>query len=276
MNPQLSNFWNLPADQVLVKVQSTPQGLSSEDAKQRLTQYGANSLKQKQQSHTLMLLLNQFNSPIILILIFAAILSSFLKDTIDIVSGNATAVVVNTGKATEFGKVSERLKFRPPETEFESGVHKFGYFLLEVTLTLVILIFAANIYLQRPVLDSFMFSLALAVGLIPQLLPAIISINLAHGAKLMAKKQVIVKRLPAIENFGSMNVLCADKTGTLTDGVVRIRSALNLDEKESDRILFYAYLNAISESGYVNPIDEAIGNHKSLRVGLWNRSFLHL
>lgn len=276
MNPQLSNFWNLPADQVLVKVQSTPQGLSSEDAKQRLTQYGANSLKQKQQSHTLMLLLNQFNSPIILILIFAAILSSFLKDTIDIVSGNATAVVVNTGKATEFGKVSERLKFRPPETEFESGVHKFGYFLLEVTLTLVILIFAANIYLQRPVLDSFMFSLALAVGLIPQLLPAIISINLAHGAKLMAKKQVIVKRLPAIENFGSMNVLCADKTGTLTDGVMRIRSALNLDEKESDRILFYAYLNAISESGYVNPIDEAIGNHKSLRVGLWNRSFLHL
>ena len=85
MNPQLSNFWNLPADQVLVKVQSTPQGLSSEDAKQRLTQYGANSLKQKQQSHTLTLLLNQFNSPIILILIFAAILSSFLKDTIDAV-----------------------------------------------------------------------------------------------------------------------------------------------------------------------------------------------
>ena len=389
MNPQLSNFWNLPADQVLVKVQSTPQGLSSEDAKQRLTQYGANSLKQKQQSHTLTLLLNQFNSPIILILIFAAILSSFLKDTIDaviilvivlasgllgfwqergaadavqkllemveikasilrdgqaqdvpvdevmpgdivllsaggsipgdclilesqtlsvdeatltgetypvakepgvlpgetglgqrtnslfmgthIVSGNATAVVVNTGKATEFGKVSERLKFRPPETEFESGVRKFGYFLLEVTLTLVILIFAANIYLQRPVLDSFMFSLALAVGLTPQLLPAIISINLAHGAKLMAKKQVIVKRLPAIENFGSMNVLCADKTGTLTDGVVRIRSALNLDGKESDRILFYAYLNAISESGYVNPIDEAIRNHKSFDISKYKK-----
>jgi Mg2+-importing ATPase len=147
----------------------------------------------------------------------------------DSCSCSATAVVVNTGKATEFGKVSERLKFRPPETEFENGIRKFGYFLLELTLTLVILIFAVNIYLQRPVLDSFMFSLALAVGLTPQLLPAIISINLAHGAKLMVKKQVIVKRLPAIENFGSMNVLCADKTGTLTDGVVRIRSALDVN-----------------------------------------------
>ena len=389
MNSQLSTFWNLSADQIFVQVQSTPQGLSSEEAKQRLSKYGANSLKQKQQSHTLTLLLNQFNSPIILILILAAILSIFLQDAIDaviilvivfasgflgfwqergaadavqkllelveikasilrdgkpqdvpvdevmpgdivllsagnsipgdclvlesqtlsvdeatltgetypvaketailpaetglgqrtnslfmgthVVSGTAKAVVVNTGKATEFGKVSERLKFRPPETEFENGIRKFGYFLLEVTLTLVILIFAANIYLHRPVLDSFMFSLALAVGLTPQLLPAIISINLAHGAKLMVKKQVIVKRLPAIENFGSMNVLCADKTGTLTDGVVRIRSALDVDGKESERVLFYAYLNAISESGYVNPIDEAIRNHKSFDISEYKK-----
>ena len=389
MNSQLSNFWNLPADQVLGKLQSTLQGLSNEDAKERLNKYSSNSLKQKQKSHTLTLLLNQFNSPIILILIVAAILSSFLEDAIDaiiilvivlasgllgfwqergaadavqkllelveikasilrdgkaqdvpidevmpgdivllsagnsipgdclvlesktlsvdeatltgetypvakepgvlpaetalgqrtnslfmgthVVSGTAKAVVVNTGKATEFGKVSERLKFRPPETEFENGIRKFGYFLLEVTLTLVILIFAANIYLHRPVLDSFMFSLALAVGLTPQLLPAIISINLAHGAKLMVKKQVIVKRLPAIENFGSMNVLCSDKTGTLTDGVVRIRSALNVDSQESDRILFYAYLNAISASGYVNPIDEAIRNHKSFDISQYKK-----
>lgn len=133
----------------------------------------------------------------------------------NVISGTAKAVVVYTGIETEFGKVSERLKLRPPETEFERGLSKFGYFLMEVTLTLVGLIFAANVYLHRPVLESFMFSLALAVGLTPQLLPAIISINLARGAKTMAKKQVIVKRLPAIENFGSMNVFCTDKTGTL-------------------------------------------------------------
>jgi Mg2+-importing ATPase len=163
------------------------------------------------------------------------------------------------------------LKFRPPETEFESGIRKFGYFLLEVTLILVVLIFAANVYLQRPMLDSFLFSLALAVGLTPQLLPAIVSINLAHGAKQMATKQVIVKRLPAIENFGSMNVLCSDKTGTLTDGTVRIRSALDTEGNESDRVLFHAYLNAATESGYVNPIDEAIRTHQSFDIGAYKK-----
>ena len=185
--------------------------------------------------------------------------------------GSATAVVVHTGKMTEFGKISERLKLRPPETEFETGIRKFGYFLLEITLTLVALIFAANVYLQRPVLDSFMFSLALAVGLTPQLLPVIVSINLAHGAKQMAKKQVIVKHLPAIENFGSMNVLCSDKTGTLTDGQVNIKSALDVNGQESDRVLFYAYLNAATESGYINPIDEAIRSHKSFDISAYQK-----
>jgi Mg2+-importing ATPase len=188
-----------------------------------------------------------------------------------VVSGSATAVVVHTGKMTEFGKISERLKLRPPETEFETGIRKFGYFLLEITLTLVALIFAANVYLQRPVLDSFMFSLALAVGLTPQLLPVIVSINLAHGAKQMAKKQVIVKHLPAIENFGSMNVLCSDKTGTLTDGQVNIKSALDVNGQESDRVLFYAYLNAAMESGYINPIDEAIRSHKSFDISAYQK-----
>jgi len=112
--------------------------------------------------------------------------------------------VVATGRATEFGKISERLKLRAPETEFQRGVRRFGNLLLEITLMLVISIFAINVYLHRPVLESFPFSLALAVGLTPQLLPVIISINLAHGAKLMARKRVIVKHLPAIENFGNM------------------------------------------------------------------------
>jgi Mg2+-importing ATPase len=116
-----------------------------------------------------------------------------------------------------------------------------------------------------------MFSLALAVGLTPQLLPVIVSINLAHGAKQMAKKQVIVKHLPAIENFGSMNVLCSDKTGTLTDGQVNIKSALDVNGQESDRVLFYAYLNAAMESGYINPIDEAIRSHKSFDISAYQK-----
>ena len=120
---------------------------------------------------------------------------------------------------------------------------------MEVTLLLVIIIFAVNVYLARPVLDSFLFSLALAVGLTPQLLPAIISVNLAHGAKYMALKKVIVKRLASIENFGSMNVLCSDKTGTLTEGVVHFRSALDVDGNESEKVLLFAYLNSFYEKG---------------------------
>lgn len=389
MNKIIPSFWNLPTETLLEQLHSSPQGLTTSESQKRLIQYGANSLKQKRKSHTFSLLLNQFKSPIILILMGAAILSSFLGDIINsliilaivlfsgllgfwqergaadaiakllamvevkarilrdgklkdipldevvpgdivqvsagdnipgdclilesqtlsideatltgetypvaknvgvlptetglsqrtnslligthVVSGSATAVVVHTGKMTEFGKISERLKLRPPETEFETGIRKFGYFLLEITLTLVALIFAANVYLQRLVLDSFMFSLALAVGLTPQLLPVIVSINLAHGAKQMAKKQVIVKHLPAIENFGSMNVLCSDKTGTLTDGQVNIKSALDVNGQESDRVLFYAYLNAAMESGYINPIDEAIRSHKSFDISAYQK-----
>ena len=183
-----------------------------------------------------------------------------------VISGKGNAVVISTGKDTEFGKISERLKLRPSETEFERGVKKFGYFLMEITLTLVMLIFAINVLLKRPAMDSFLFSLALAVGLTPQLLPAIISINLAHGAKLMAKSKVIVKRLASIENFGSMNVFCSDKTGTLTDGVVKLQSTPNIEGNHSEKILLYAYLNAIFESGFINPIDEAIRSFKKFDI----------
>ena len=162
--------------------------------------------------------------------------------------------------------MSERLKLRPQETDFEHGIRQFGYFLMEVTLVLVVAIFAINVYLARPVLDSFLFSLALAVGLTPQLLPAIISINLAHGAKRMAQEKVIVKRLASIENFGSMNVICADKTGTLTEGIVHLQSALDVAGAPSDKVLLYAYLNAFYETGFTNPIDEAIRTHRQFDV----------
>jgi Mg2+-importing ATPase len=188
-----------------------------------------------------------------------------------VVSGTARVVVVLTGKGTEFGKVSERLKLRPPETEFERGIRRFGYLLMEITLLLVIAIFAVNVYLSRPVLDSFLFSLALAVGLTPQLLPAIISINLAHGAKRMAERRVIVKRLASIEDFGSMNVLCSDKTGTLTEGTVRVHSAMDVEGKESERVLFHAYLNAFYETGFSNPIDEGIRRHRAFEVSSYRK-----
>jgi Mg2+-importing ATPase len=185
-----------------------------------------------------------------------------------VVSGSAKAVVIRTGKETEFGTVSERLKLRPPETDFERGIRRFGYFLMEVTLLLVIAIFAINVYLARPVLDSFLFSLALAVGLTPQLLPAIIRINLAHGAKQMAQAKVIVKRLASIENFGSMNVICSDKTGTLTEGIVHLQSALDVQGAPSDKVLLHAYLNAFYETGFTNPIDEAIRSQRQSADGI--------
>lgn len=371
-------FWSLPAAQLLEQLKASPQGLTSRQAQQQLARCGANLLTKQKRSGAFSLLIAQYKSPIILILLLAAGLSVFLHDRTDaliimgivlisgllgfwqekgaadalgklltmvqvkatvlrdgrasdipleevvpgditilnagdvipgdclildgkdlfvdeatltgetypveksagvlpaetglnqrgnslwmgthVVSGTATALVAQTGKQTEFGKISDRLKLRPQATEFELGVKNFGYFLMEVTLILVIIIFAVNVYFKQPVLESFMFSLALAVGLTPQLLPAIISINLAHGAKRMAGKKVIVKRLASIENFGSMNVLCSDKTGTLTEGVVHLHSALDAAGQPSDKVRRYAYLNAINETGFVNPIDEAIRN----------------
>ena len=174
------------------------------------------------------------------------------------VSGSARAVVVLTGKDTEFGRVSGRLKVREPETEFERGIRHFGHMLLEITMILVVAIFAINVYFSRPIIDSFLFSLALAVGLTPQLLPAIISINLAHGAGQMAAHKVIVKRLASIEDFGSMNVLCTDKTGTLTEGRVRMHSAQDIEGRESEELFTLAYINSFFETGFSNPIDQAV------------------
>jgi Mg2+-importing ATPase len=188
-----------------------------------------------------------------------------------IVSGSARAIVILTGKNTEFGKVSERLKLKPPETDFEHGIRRFGYFLGEVTLVLVVLIFAINVYLHKPVLESFLFSLALAVGLTPQLLPAIISINLAHGAKKMAEKKVIVKRLASIENLGSMNVLCSDKTGTLTEGTVQVESALDVNGMASEKVFLYSYINAFYETGFTNPIDMAILNYRKIDLSEYHK-----
>ncbi len=175
-----------------------------------------------------------------------------------VISGKAKALVMKTARQSEFGKISESLRLRAPETDFEKGVRRFGYMLMEITLLLMIVIFAVNVFLQKPILDSFLFSLALAVGLTPQLLPAIITVNLASGARRMAGKQVIVKRLSSIENFGSMNILCSDKTGTITEGKVKLHSACSVSGKSSVKVLEYAWLNASMQQGFRNPIDDAI------------------
>ena len=377
---QLDSYWSMDTGDALGMLETSKDGLSSAEAAGRLARYGPNVLETSKRRGTISLFLGQFKSPIILILVFAAILSLFLKDVADatiilviiflsgalgfwqekgaadavakllaivqvkamvvrdgeqsevplsevvpgdvvvldagdmipgdglvldskdlfvdqatltgetfpvkkdparvdagaplaqrkntvfmgthVVSGDALALVVKTGKSTEFGSVSERLKTRREETEFERGIKHFGYLLMEVTLILVIAIFAINVAFHKPVLDSFLFSLALAVGLTPQLLPAIISVNLSKGARRMADDKVIVKRLAAIENFGGMNVFCSDKTGTLTEGVVQVSDAIGVDGEQSEKVKLYSYLNAAFETGFTNPIDEAIRGQK--------------
>jgi Mg2+-importing ATPase len=356
---------------------AAPAGLTTIEARKRLAKFGENRLKAESRSSPIILLLRQFKSPIILILIGAAVVSLFLQDRTDailillivlasgllgfwqehsatsavaklramvetktrvlrdgretlvplaeivpgdivllsagaiipgdarliearelfvneavltgetfpvdknpeaeiflgthVVSGWGKAIILHTGKKTRFGKIAESLRLRRPETEFEHGIRRFGYLLAEVTLLLVLAIFFFNVFLHKPVLDSFLFALALAVGLTPQLLPAIITINLSHGARRMAQQKVIVKRLAAIENFGSMNVLCSDKTGTITEGKIDIRATIDAEGNQSAKVSLYAYLNAANEAGFVNPIDEAIRAHPPADCSGWKK-----
>jgi P-type Mg2+ transporter len=369
-------YWSLTPEQLLTALHASRSGLRPIDAEQRLKQYGLNTIGAQRQATALRLLLRQFESPLVLILIFAAIISGVVGEWVDasivlaivlgstilgfvqeytagnaveklrsqvtlkssvlrggkpqrlpseqvvpgdvvvlaagslipadgIVleandffvnqavltgetfpveknpatvpanasltqrtncvfmgtsagSGTAQALIVQTGKTTVFGQVAERLRLRPPETEFERGIRHFGNLLTQVMLVMVVIVLAVNIFLAKPFLDSLLFTLALAVGLTPELLPAIISVTLSHGAQKMAKRGVIVRRLTSIENFGSMDVLCTDKTGTLTEGVVRLDGALDTQGQPSEAVLKYAYLNAHYQSGLNNPLDEAI------------------
>lgn len=376
----IRKFWSLPAGELMEQLQASAGGLTGAEASRRLRVYGPNRLQYSKRTDTLRLFLAQFKSPLILILLAAAVVSFFLSEPVDaliiiaivllsgvlgfwqekraadavktllaivrtetlvvrdgtqqrvaveevvpgdicvfsagdvipadalileskdlfvqeaaltgesfpaekeagaiapetplmkrinslfmgthVISGSAQALVVHTGVATEFGQVSQRLRLQPAETEFEHGVRRFGYLLTEVTLILVFIIFGITVYLNRPVIDSFLFALAIAVGIIPELLPAIISINLAMGAVHMARRKVIVKQLASIENLGSMNVLCADKTGTLTEGAVKLQGTFDANGNSSEKALLYAYLNSSYETGFANPIDEAIRTHQ--------------
>ncbi|MEM1797239.1 MAG: magnesium-translocating P-type ATPase [Zestosphaera sp.] len=183
-----------------------------------------------------------------------------------VVSGTATALVVRTGSLAEYGKIVKRLVKKRGETEFERSLRSFGYMVMQVTFLLVIFVFFINALYMRGVLDSLLFAVALAVGLTPELLPMIISINLSKGAVLMAKKNVIVKRLAAIQNLGSMNILCTDKIGTLTEGRVELVLYVDLNGNESNKVLLYSYLNSYYQTGIRSPLDDAILRFREIRI----------
>ncbi len=175
-----------------------------------------------------------------------------------VVSGTATAQVVATGPATAFGKIAERLAEKAPETEFERGAKKFGLLIARMVIFLVLFVFLVNAALRRDAFESLLFAIALAVGLTPEFLPMITTVTLGQGALRMGKRKVVVKHLAAIQNFGSIDILCSDKTGTLTSGEMRLDERLDPLGKTSERPFALAYLNSLFETGVSNPIDYAI------------------
>jgi Mg2+-importing ATPase len=374
--PIQEKYWSLPIDRLLSQLRSTPQGLSTADACQRLEHFGPNALKAHERATALVAFLNQFKNPLVLILVFAAVISAFMQEWTDaaivlviilgsailsfvqefsastaveklrarvtikatvlrdgkpqpipaeeivpgdvvllsagslipadgvvldakdffvsqavltgetfpvekepgtvaphasltertncifmgtsVRSGTAIALMTQTGTATAFGEIAQRLNLRPPMTEFERGISHYSHLLTQVTLVMVLVVFAFNIFFSKPPVDSLLFAIALAVSMAPELLPAIVSITLSRGAQLMARQGVIVQRLNSIENLGSMDVLCTDKTGTLTEGVVQLDGALDVHGQAADEVLRYAALNAHLQTGLANPLDEAI------------------
>ena len=181
------------------------------------------------------------------------------------------ALIDATGSSTEFGRVAAHLSGRLPETEFERGTRRFGFLILQVVIFLVLFVFLVNALLRHELLESFLFSVALAVGLTPELLPMIVSITLASGAVRMARKKVIVKRLAAIENFGSMDVLCSDKTGTLTVGEISVDRHVNLRGEPDEAVIRLAALNSAYQTGLRNPMDEAILRREHPEVARYSR-----
>ncbi len=178
-----------------------------------------------------------------------------------VVSGNGRALVTATGARTSYGAIAHRLAERAPETDFQHGVRAFSLLIGRVTLILVVGVFAINVALQRPLFDALLFSIALAVGLTPELLPAIVTLNLTRGARALTAHGVLVKRLPAIQNLGSVTVLCTDKTGTLTQGKLELVKAVGIDKDdagEASHALELAYLNSHFESSFQNPLDTAV------------------
>ncbi len=188
-----------------------------------------------------------------------------------IVSGTGTLLIAATGSATQFGSLARSLQRQPPPTAFASGIRDFGFLIVRLTVLLVLFVLLVNLVAGRPMLESFLFAMALAVGLTPELLPMVVSVTLAHGAVRMAKEQVIVKRLGAIHDLGSMDVLCSDKTGTLTEAKIELIRELDAAGKESRGVLDLIYLNSFFETGIKSPLDDAVLGREQLDVSQWTK-----
>ena len=186
-------------------------------------------------------------------------------------TGIGTAVIVRTGKDTACGEIANRLAMRPPETEFGRGIRQFGMMLTWVTMGLVLFVLLVNIIFHRPVLESFLFSVALAVGMTPEMMPMIITVTLAQGARRMTKKKVLVKQLSAIEDFGSVDILCTDKTGTLTEGEIVLDRHVDFQGKDNDNVLQLIYLNSHFEAGIKSPLDDAILKHEAPSIAGYDK-----
>ena len=180
-----------------------------------------------------------------------------------VVSGTATAQVKATGKNTVFGDIAARLAKRAPETEFERGTKRFGYLIMRTTILLVLFVLLISIVFHRPLLESMLFAVALAVGLTPEFLPMITTVTLGRGAVHMARKNVIVKQLGAMQNFGSIDILCSDKTGTITAGEMSLEQHVDPFGAPDERVFVLAFLNSLHETGITNPLDEAIKNRRT-------------
>jgi Mg2+-importing ATPase len=188
-----------------------------------------------------------------------------------IVSGSARVVLARTGSDTALGQIADTLSRRPPSTAFERGTQAFGNLILRLTLLLVLFVLLVNALFHRPLLESFLFAVALAVGLTPELLPMVVSVTLSQGAMRLARRRVIVKRLSAVQDLGGIDVLCTDKTGTLTEGRIRLERHVDAAGEDSSRVLELAYLNSHFETGIHSPLDDAILAHRHIDVGAWRK-----
>jgi len=188
-----------------------------------------------------------------------------------VISGSAVMLVCETGPRTSLGQIADTLIAKPPPTSFEIGLRRFSMLILRITFVLVLLVMAESMAFHRPWLESLIFALALAVGLTPELLPMIMTITLARGAVRLSRERVIVKSLPSIHNLGAMDVLCTDKTGTLTEAKIALTRHIDVSGADSERVLTLAWLNSHFESGLKSPLDDAILAAATIDPSPWKK-----
>jgi Mg2+-importing ATPase len=188
-----------------------------------------------------------------------------------VLSGSAHLLICRTGRATYLGDIAASLLQEPPPTAFEIGTRRFGQLIVQMTFVLVLFVVFVNAFSHRPLLETLLFAVALAVGLTPELLPMIVTVTLSRGALRMAEKKVIVKRLSSIQDLGSMDVLCTDKTGTLTEAAIRLEQHVDVAGRDSARVLQFAYLNSRFETGLRSPLDDAILAHGEIQSAGWRK-----